>query len=46
MFKLVTSKAILEAGIDDEEVLDEGRLVINGQTIRNYGGDCPRHAVL
>ena len=38
VFKLVTSKAILEAGIDDEEVLDEGRLVINGQTIRNYGG--------
>ena len=38
VFKLVTSKAILEAGIDDEEVEDNGKLVINGQTIRNYGG--------
>ena len=38
VFKLVTSKAILEAGIDDEKVEDEGKLVINGQTIRNYGG--------
>lgn len=38
VFKLVTSKAILEAGIENEEVEDEGKLVINGQTIRNYGG--------
>lgn len=38
VFKLVTSKAILETGIDDEEVEDTGKLVINGQTIRNYGG--------
>lgn len=38
VFKLVTSKAILEAGIDDDEIEDNGKLVINGQTIRNYNG--------
>ena len=38
VFKLVTSTAILEAGIDKEEVEDEGKLVVNGQTIRNYNG--------
>ncbi len=38
VFKLVTSKEILEAGIEKEEVEDTGSLKINGQTIRNYGG--------
>lgn len=38
VFKLITSKAILENGIDKEKVEDEGKLVINGQTIRNYNG--------
>lgn len=38
VFKLVTSKAILEAGIDHEKVEDKGSLKIHGQTIRNYNG--------
>lgn len=38
VFKLVSSKAILEEGIDRETVEDEGKLVVNGQTIRNYNG--------
>ncbi|MCD8018169.1 MAG: hypothetical protein LUF92_00885 [Clostridiales bacterium] len=38
VFKLVTSTAILEEGIDGEEVEDTGSLVVNGQTIRNYNG--------
>lgn len=39
VFKLVTSKAILENGLEKEKVEDEGKLVINGQTIRNYNGN-------
>lgn len=39
VFKLVTSKEILENGIDKEKVEDSGKLVINGQTIRNYNGN-------
>ena len=39
VFKLVTSKAILEAGIDKEKVDDKGSLRVNGQTIHNYGGE-------
>lgn len=39
VFKLVTSKAILEAGIDREKVEDNGFLKVNGQTIHNYGGE-------
>lgn len=39
VFKLVTSKEILENGIDKEKVEDNGKLVINGQTIRNYNGN-------
>lgn len=38
VFKLITSKEIIEAGIEGEEVDDEGSLRVNGQTIRNYGG--------
>ncbi len=38
VFKLVTAKAILEEGIDRETVDDEGKLVVNGQTIKNYNG--------
>ena len=38
VFKLVTSKEIIEAGIEKEEVEDTGSLKVNGQTIRNYGG--------
>lgn len=39
VFKLVTSKEILDAGIDREIVDDQGSMKINGQTIRNYGGE-------
>lgn len=39
VFKLVTSKGILENGLDKEKVEDNGKLVINGQTIRNYNGN-------
>lgn len=39
VFKLVSSKAILEAGIQDEKVDDQGSLRINGQTIHNYDGE-------
>ncbi len=38
VFKLVTSTEILEAGIEDEEVDDQGSYKVNGQTIRNYNG--------
>ena len=38
VFKLITSKEIIEAGIEKEEIEDTGSLKINGQTIRNYGG--------
>lgn len=38
VFKLITSKAILEEGIEDETVEDTGALRVNGQTIRNYNG--------
>lgn len=38
VFKLITSKEIIEAGIEKEEVEDTGSLKVNGQTIRNYGG--------
>lgn len=39
VFKVVTSKAILENHIDKEIVNDQGSLVVNGQTIRNYNGN-------
>ena len=39
VFKLVTSKAILEEGLEDEIVDDNGSLKVNGQTIRNYNGN-------
>lgn len=39
VFKLVTSKAILENGLENETIEDEGKLVVNGQTIRNYNGN-------
>lgn len=38
VFKIVTSKEIIEAGIDEEIVTDEGSLTIGGQTIKNYDG--------
>ena len=38
VFKLVTSKAILDAGIESETVKDKGYLRVNGQKIRNYNG--------
>ena len=38
VFKLITSKEIVEAGIEREEVEDTGSITVNGQTIRNYGG--------
>lgn len=38
VFKLITSKEIIEAGIEGEVVEDTGALKVNGQTIRNYGG--------
>ena len=38
VFKLITSKEIIEAGIEREIVEDTGSLKVNGQTIRNYGG--------
>ena len=38
VFKLVTSTEILEAGIEDEIVNDQGSYRVNGQTIRNYQG--------
>ncbi|MCI6858104.1 MAG: hypothetical protein MR867_02260 [Eubacterium sp.] len=39
VFKLITSKEIIEAGIEDEKVNDKGFLKVNGQTIKNYGGN-------
>ena len=38
VFKLVTSREILEEGIQNEKVEDKGYLVVNGQKIRNYNG--------
>ena len=38
VFKLVTSREILEEGIDKEIVEDKGYLVVNGQKIHNYNG--------
>ena len=38
VFKLITSKEIIEAGIEGEDVEDTGSLKVHGQTIRNYGG--------
>ncbi len=38
VFKLVTSKAILEQELDEEIVEDEGSLVVDGRTIRNFNG--------
>ena len=38
VFKLVTSTEILEAGIEDETVDDQGSYRVNGQTIRNFRG--------
>ncbi len=38
VFKLVTSKAIVEQGLEEEVVEDEGSLVVNGRTIRNFNG--------
>lgn len=38
VFKLITSKAILEHHLEKKKVEDEGELKINGQTIRNYNG--------
>ncbi len=39
VFKVVTSKAILENGLENEDVDDQGYLVVDGQTIRNYNGN-------
>lgn len=38
VFKLITSKAILDRDLEKEKVNDQGSLKINGQTIRNYNG--------
>ena len=38
VFKLVTSKAILEEGLEKKTVDDQGALKVNGQTIHNYNG--------
>ena len=38
VFKLVTSREILEEGIQKESVDDKGYLVVNGQKIHNYKG--------
>lgn len=39
VFKLVTSKAIIENHLENEIVEDEGYLVVDGQKIRNYNGN-------
>ena len=39
VFKLVTSKAILENHLENEIVNDEGSLLVDGQTIHNYNGN-------
>lgn len=39
VFKLVTSREILEEGIQKESVDDQGYLVVNGQKIHNYRGN-------
>lgn len=38
VFKLVTSKAILEEGLEKKKVEDKGSLKVNGQTIHNFEG--------
>ena len=38
VFKLVTSKAILEQGLEKKKVEDKGALKVNGQTIHNFEG--------
>lgn len=38
VFKLVTSKGILENHLEKKKVEDNGSLKINGQTIKNYNG--------
>lgn len=38
VFKLITSKAILEQGMENKKVEDKGSLKVNGQTIKNYHG--------
>ncbi len=39
VFKIVTSKEIIEAGIAEEEINDDkGYLIVNGQKISNYKG--------
>lgn len=38
VFKVITSKGILENHLENETVEDEGSLRVNGQTIRNYNG--------
>lgn len=38
VFKLITSKAILEEGLEKKKVEDKGALKVNGQTIHNYEG--------
>ena len=39
VFKLLVSKEIIEAGIQDEKVDDKGYLVVDGQKISNYDGE-------
>ncbi|MDO4976198.1 MAG: penicillin-binding transpeptidase domain-containing protein [Eubacteriales bacterium] len=39
VFKLVTSKAIIENHLEKEVVDDKGYLVVDGQKIRNYNGN-------
>lgn len=39
VFKLVMAKAIIENGLADERIEDNGYLVVDGQTIRNYNGN-------
>lgn len=38
VFKIVTSTAILEGGLEDEVVHDTGSLVVDGRKIKNAGG--------
>jgi peptidoglycan glycosyltransferase len=38
VFKLITSKGILENHLEEEKVDDQGSLKVNGQTIKNYNG--------
>ncbi len=39
VFKVVTAKAILENGLEKEDIEDQGYLVVDGQTIHNYNGN-------